>query len=60
VEFDLYQAELIGDGGPRAVRVLAAEGMPLVGMSLLEGYHLSVDVVVGGEVRVERRPSELE
>jgi clan AA aspartic protease len=60
VEFDLYQAELIWDGEPKAVRVLATEGTPLVGMSLLEGCHLFVDVIAGGEVRVERRPSGLE
>jgi clan AA aspartic protease len=56
VEFDLYQVTLIWDGGDRKVRVLAAAGTPLIGMSLLEGFHLFMDVVAGGEVRIEQRP----
>jgi predicted aspartyl protease len=58
VEFDLYPADVIWDAQERTVRVLAAEGMPLVGMSLLEGCHLFLDVIAGGKVRVERRPFE--
>lgn len=56
VEFDLYMASLNWNGQTRPVSVLAADGMPLVGMSLLEGYHLSIDIVIGGEVLIQPRP----
>jgi clan AA aspartic protease len=56
VAFDLHSATVVWDGQDRAVFVLASGSRPLVGMSLLQGYHLFVDVVDGGEVRIEARP----
>ena len=56
IEAHLYTGKLLWDGPEREVAVLAAEGTPLVGMSLLEGYRLFVDVIAGGEVRIEQRP----
>lgn len=55
VDFDLYGAIIIWDGQEREILVLASEAYPLVGMSLLKGYNLSIDVIDGGEVRIERR-----
>lgn len=37
----------------KEVQVLQAEGIPLIGMSLLEGSRLTVDVEVGGQVFIE-------
>jgi clan AA aspartic protease len=56
VAIDLYSATVAWDGQDRAVFVLATGRGALVGMSLLHGYHLFVDVVDGGDVRIEARP----
>ena len=53
--FDMYDATLLWDGQPRSVYVYAAETTPLVGMSLLEGHDLHVEVQEGGRVVVEER-----
>lgn len=52
--FDIYAGSVEWDGRWRTVFVSAAEGGPLVGMGLMEGYHLAIDVIDGG--RVEIRP----
>jgi clan AA aspartic protease len=52
--FDLYEGKVLWDGRWREVIVSLAEGGPLVGMGLMEGCRLSVDVTDGG--RVEIRP----
>ncbi len=55
VNFDLYEAVLNWDGEGRDIMVLDSEAFPLIGMSLLKGFRLLVDVIDGGEVRIERR-----
>ena len=51
--FDVYIVTLLWDGQERDIFVLAAEGGPLVGMSLLEGFRLAVDVIENGAVTIE-------
>lgn len=51
--FDVYEATVIWDGSPRQVSVAAADADPLVGMTLLEGYELTVQAVDGGSVFIE-------
>ena len=53
--FDMYDATLLWDGQHRSVYVYAAETTPLVGMRLLEGHDLHVEVETGGRVVVEAR-----
>lgn len=48
--FDMYEAAVDWDGNARRVPVDEAETFPLVGMSLLEGYDLIVQVQRGGNV----------
>ena len=48
--FDVYEATVLWDGAPRRVSVDAAEIDPLVGMRLLDGYELTVQAVIGGQV----------
>ena len=48
--FDTYEATVIWDGQPRRIAVDAAEADPLVGMTLLQGYELTMHVVEGGDV----------
>jgi clan AA aspartic protease len=51
--FDTYMAKVIWDGEERTVRVIASEAHPIVGMSLLKGYRVTIDAVDGGQVRIE-------
>lgn len=48
--FDIYEATVVWDGEARRVPVDEAETAPLVGMSLLEGCELTVQVRSGGNV----------
>ena len=53
VAFNVHIATVLWDGQERDVFVLAAEGGPLLGMSLLYGFRLTIDVVDGGSVIIE-------
>lgn len=48
--FEIYEATVDWDGEPRRIPVDEAETFPLVGMSLVEGYELTVQVQRGGNV----------
>ena len=48
--FDMYEAFVDWDGKARRVPVDEAETVPLVGMSLLEGYELTIQVRPSGNV----------
>lgn len=50
--FDIYEATVIWDGEARRIPVDDAETVPLVGMSMREGYELSIQVRPGGNVLV--------
>ncbi len=54
--FDFYEATVIWDGLARRVSVDEADTDPLVGMGLLYGYGLTVEVVEGGAVVIEVLP----
>jgi clan AA aspartic protease len=56
VTLDYYRATLQWDDKQRTVPVLAVESGPLIGMSMLYGYRLKVDVVDGGKVSIETLP----
>ena len=56
--FDAYEAVVEWDGALRRVVVHAAEATPLVGMGLLYGYRLQVEVVEGGTLRIEALPKD--
>ncbi len=51
--FDIFEAMVIWDDQPRRVSVDAADTDPLVGMSLLYGYELTVQAVDGGSVFIK-------
>ena len=48
--FDIYEATVDWDGEARRIAVDEAETVPLIGMSLLEGYEFTVQVQRGGSV----------
>lgn len=51
---EVYEALVVRHGRPLPVECLATEGAPLVGMALLRGSRLRVDVVPGGSVVIEK------
>lgn len=50
----LYDAVVRWDGVDVIVSVVGDDADPLIGMDLLRGFNLSIDVVEGGEVRITR------
>jgi clan AA aspartic protease len=52
--FDIYEATVDWDGEARRIPVDEAETVPLVGMSLLEGYEFTVQVQHGGNVTIRK------
>ena len=50
VSLDAHRVVVEWDGRMRVVPALAAEGGPLVGMSLLRGSEVRIEAVDGGEV----------
>jgi clan AA aspartic protease len=56
VRFTLHTVTILWDGANQEVHVLATEGGVLVGMRMLYGHQVYLDVVDGGEVRIEPRP----
>lgn len=51
--FDVYRGLVIWDGEFREVDINASEADPLVGMSLLYGYRIQLDVIEGGTVTIQ-------
>lgn len=52
VETRYYRGQVIWHGRERRVQILCAEGGPLVGMALLRGGLLTIEVATGGKVSV--------
>lgn len=52
--FDVYTAEIEWDGVRRAVLIDEADTSPVVGMTLLKGFHLSIEVTERGVVEIVR------
>ncbi len=53
VTLDIHAVTVLWDGYPRDVDALAAETQPLMGMSLLDGHSLYVEVEDGGRVVIQ-------
>lgn len=56
IEVGLYLGMVLWQGEDRIVQVLRTDGRPLVGMSLLYGNRLILDVMTDGEVTIETLP----
>lgn len=52
--FDVYEAIVVWDEQLLTIPIDEAESDPLVGMSLMEGYRLTVEVIEGGLVKIEK------
>ena len=55
VALDAYAVTVLWDGRPREIVAYAAETTPLIGMSMLDGHSLYVEVESGGRVVIEAR-----
>ncbi len=55
VALEAYAATVLWDGRPREIVAYAADTTPLIGMSMLEGHSLYVEVEDGGHVAIEAR-----
>jgi clan AA aspartic protease len=53
---NVYLARIDWHGDQKEILVLESNGTPLLGMSLLEGNRMSMDVVDGGEVTITELP----
>jgi clan AA aspartic protease len=54
--FDVYVATIDWDGQPRSVEVEAADSQPLLGMALMQGSELRMQVLPGGPVTIAALP----
>ncbi len=52
--FDIYEGTIIWDTSLQRVAIDSAETDPLVGMSMLHGYELNVQVIDHGSVTIKR------
>lgn len=55
VALDAYAASLLWDGHMREIVAYAADTTPLIGMSMLDGHSLYVEVEDGGRMVIETR-----
>ena len=56
VQFMSYRATVLWQGQPRAVQIIEADSEPLLGMELLLGSRVILDVREGGPVTIEALP----
>ena len=50
--FDVHEATVVWDGTPRRIAVDSVDIDPLIGMTLLDGHELTIQVAVGGRVTI--------
>ena len=53
---DIFRGHVIWDAIPRRIPVDTADTVPLIGMSLLDGYELIMRVTDGGDIRITALP----
>lgn len=56
VSLEVYRGTVVWDGSDHGILVLAADGTPLVGMSMLHGSRVTLAVVDGGQVMISSLP----
>ena len=55
VEFDVHDVTVLWDGQLRQIRAAATGSTPLLGMLLLDGHDLSIQVREGGRVVIQAK-----
>ncbi len=56
VVFDTYEAVILWNGRARRIAIDAAEVDPLLGVRLLYGYEISVEMIEDGDVVIQALP----
>ena len=56
VSFDVHDVTVLWDGQPRHIKADATGSTPLVGMLLLDGHNLNIEVETNGRVVIEPKP----
>lgn len=56
VLLDVFQGKVIWHGQQRDVLVSQSAGAPLIGMAMMEGNRLTMDVIDGGDVSIQVLP----
>ena len=54
--FDVYEAKVVWDSKVRNILIDEADADPLVGMRLLRGHELKMEVRARGKVTIKRLP----
>jgi len=52
--FNIYEAVILWDGYPRTIPIDEADSEPLIGISLMKGYQLTIQVWKGGNVELHK------
>ena len=52
---DIHNVSVLWDGQLRDIQVCASEGRSLVGMLMLDGHRLYIDVEIGGQALIEAK-----
>jgi clan AA aspartic protease len=52
--FEIYEATVIWDRSARRIPIIVADAVPLLGMALLNGYELKMQIRAGGKVTIKR------
>ena len=55
ITFNVHHATVLWDGQPRRIKAAVTGSTPLLGMQLLDGHDLSIEVERGGRVLIEAR-----
>ena len=55
--FDVYEAVVIWDGQRVTIPIDEAQSDPLIGMSLMEGYELTIQAIENGDVKLTKLPA---
>ena len=50
--FEIYRGFIEWDGNVRSIDINESETIPLIGMSLLYGYRMELDIIEGGTITI--------
>lgn len=56
--FNIYEAVVLWDGAIVTIPIDEADSEPLIGMSLMEGYQLTIQAIEGGRVELNKLNSD--
>ena len=54
VFYDVYEGTIIWDSRIIPVFIDESDSEPLIGMELMDGYHIRIEDIIGGHVQIEQ------